>query len=152
MDLLKVEHQQVQDKVNRYDEDRGRLKGWMITISAGLTALSLSAKQWPLLLLVLLATLLFALAELALIDIQEDVSARGAELEHLIDVLLHQGVSSEHSAYEFGIAKIFRGGGTLRWSKVKRWVLYRTFNPYMYVGLIVMPISIMAVGVASGTF
>ncbi len=56
LDLLKVEHQLVQDKINQYDEDRARLKGWMITISAGLTALSVTAGQWPLLLLVPLAT------------------------------------------------------------------------------------------------
>ena len=111
LDLLKVEHQLVQDKINQYDEDRARLKGWMITISAGLTALSVTAGQWPLLLLVPLATLLFALAELTIIDVQEDVAARGAQLEDLLGALLHKGVMPEHTHYEFGMAKIFGAAG-----------------------------------------
>jgi hypothetical protein len=80
--------------------------------------------------------LFFGLSELYYIDIQEDAITRNRELEVLLDQLLKSGVNSDHDAYEFGLGKVFGGGRMLKLDNVKSWVLYRTFNPFLYGGLL----------------
>jgi len=78
----------------------------------------------------------FALSELYYIDIQEDAIMRSRELEKLIDQLLRSGIKPEHHAYEFGLGKVFGGGRMPKVKDLRSWILYRTFNPILYCGLL----------------
>jgi len=83
----------------------------------------------------------FALSELYYIDIQENAITRSRELEKLIDQLLKSGIKPEHDAYEFGLGKVFGGGRMPKMKDLKSWILYRTFNPFLYCGLLGLMIA-----------
>jgi len=148
--LLELEYEHSQRAIDKFDEYRARLKGWMITSAAGVAAVGFSVHAQAIFWAGGLMILFFGLSELYYIDIQEDAITRNRELEVLLDQLLKSGVNSDHDAYEFGLGKVFGGGRMLKLDNVKSWVLYRTFNPFLYGGLLgLMIIAAITVG-ASG--
>jgi hypothetical protein len=117
------------------------LKGWIITAAAGVATFGFSTHSPAIFWSGGLMIIFFWLSELYYIDIQEDAIARNRELAKLLDQLLKFGLRPEHETYEFGIGKFFRGGRMLKLQNVKSWVLYRTFNPILYGGLLVLMIT-----------
>ncbi len=144
MEVLMVDYENCRQSIDKFDEYRARLKSWMITTTAGLVAVSFSSKEYIILWFGLAIVPLFALSEFYYLDIQEDVIERSAYLEPLIDSLRRAGPGPEHEAYKFGIRDVFGGGRRLKISKVARWALYRTFNPFLYGGLLLV-ILVMAI-------
>jgi hypothetical protein len=138
--LLELEYEHSQRAIDKFDEYRARLKGWMITSAAGVAAVGFSVHSPAIFWAGGLMILCFGLSEMYYIDIQEDAITRNRELERLLDQLLKSGVKSEHEAYEFGLGKVFGGGRMLKLKNVRSWVLYRTFNPILYVGLLCLMI------------
>jgi hypothetical protein len=139
--LLELEYEHSQRAIDKFDEYRARLKGWMITSTAGVAAVGFSVHSPAIFWAGGLMVLFFGLSELYYIDIQEDAIARNRELEVLLDQLLKSGISSDHEAYKFGLGKVFGGGRMPRLNNIKSWVLYRTFNPFLYGGLLVLMIA-----------
>lgn len=147
--LLEVEYEHSQQAIDKFDEYRARLKGWMITAAAGVATVGFSAHSPEIFWVGGLMIVFFGLSEMYYIDIQEDAMARNRELARLLDLLLKFGLKPEHEAYEFGLGKFFGGGRMLRLKYVKSWVLYRTFNPFLYGGLFsLMVIAAIAVTVS----
>jgi len=133
--LLELEYEHSQRAIDKFDEYRARLKGWMITAAAGIAAVAFSAHNSSIFWAGALMIIFFGLSEMYYIDIQEDAIARNRELERLLDALLKSGVNQDHEAYQFGLGKVFGGGRMLKLKNVLPWMLYRTFNPFLYGGL-----------------
>jgi hypothetical protein len=139
--LLELEYEHSVRAIDKFDEYRARLKGWMITASAGVAAVGFSVRSPEIFWAGGLMIFFFALSELYYIDIQEDASRRSRELEKLIDQLLRTGIKPEHHAYEFGLGKVFGGGRMPEMKELKSWILYRTFNPVLYCGILGLMIA-----------
>lgn len=147
--LLEIEYEHSQQAIDKFDDYRGRLKGWMITAAAGVATVGFSTHNSAVFWSGGLMIVFFGLSEMYYIDIQEDAIARNCELARLLDQILKFGVKPEHEAYEFGLGKFFGGGRMLKMKNVKSWVLYRTFNPFLYGGLLgLMIIAAIAVTVS----
>jgi hypothetical protein len=148
--LLELEYEHSQQAIDKFDEYRARLKGWMITAAAGVATVGFSAHSPEIFWSGGLMIVFFGLSEMYYIDVQEDAMARNRELARLLDLLLKFGVRPEHEAYEFGLGKFFeRGVRMLKLKNVKSWVLYRTFNPVLYGCLLgLMIIAAIAVTVS----
>jgi len=143
--LLEVEYEHSQQAI----EYRARLKGWMITAAAGVATVGFSAHSPEIFWSGGLMIVFFGLSEMYYIDIQEDAMARNRELARLLGLFLKSGLGPEHEAYEFGLGKFFGGGRMLKLKNIKSWVLYRTFNPFLYGGLLgLMIIAAIAVTVS----
>lgn len=138
--LLEVEYEHSQQAIDKFDEYRARLKGWMITATAGIATVGFSTHNPAIFWSGVLMIIFFGLSELYYIDIQEDAISRNRQLANLLDQLLKFGLNPEHEVYEFGLGKFFRGGRMLKLNRVKSWVLYRTFNPFLYGGLLALMI------------
>lgn len=138
--LLEIEYEHSQRAIDKFDEYRARLKGWMITAAAGIATVGFTVRNPAIFWAGALMILFFGLSEMYYIDIQEDAITRNRELERLLDRLLKSGVKPEHEAYEFGLGKIFGGGRMLKLKNVRSWVLYRTFNPFFYGALLCLMI------------
>jgi hypothetical protein len=148
--LLEVEYEHSQQAIDKFDDYRGRLKKWMITAVAGVATVDFSTHSPEIFWSGTVMILFFGLSEMYYIDIQEDAMARNRELAKLLDLLLKFGLKPEHEAYEFGLGKFFRGGRSLKLRNVKSWVLYRTFNPFLYGGLLsLMIVAAIAVKISS---
>ena len=130
--LLELEYEHSRMAIDKFDDYRARLKGWMITASAGVATVGFTVHNAVIFWAGGLMILSFGLSEMYYIDIQEDAIARNRELEKLIDQLLKAGPGPDHVAYKFGLGKVFGGGRMLKLENVKSWVLYRTFNPFLY--------------------
>jgi hypothetical protein len=147
--LLEVEYEHSQQAIDKFDDYRARLKGWMITATAGVATVGFSTHIPAVFWAGALMIAFFGLSELYYIDIQEDAISRNRELAKLLDLLLRSGLKPDHESYEFGLGKVFRGGRMMKIDDVKSWVLYRTFNPFLYVGLLaLMIIAAVAVTVS----
>ena len=85
--------------------------------------------------------MLFGLAELLYIDIQEDAITRNRELENLLDSLSRDAIGAEHEDYKFGLGRVFGGGRLLKPMKAISWIGYRTFNPILYGSLLVLMLA-----------
>lgn len=139
--LLELEYEHSQRAIDKFDEYRARLKGWMITVAAGIASIGFTVHNAVIFWAGGLMIFFFGLSEIYYIDIQEDAIDRNRELENLIDQLLKSGPGPEHEAYKFGLGKIFGGGRMLKLKNVRSWVLYRTFNPFLYGGLFILMIA-----------
>lgn len=133
--LLELEYEHSRMAIDKFDEYRARLKGWMITAAAGVATVGFSVHNPAVFWAGALMIIAFGLSEMYYIDIQEEAVARNRELENLIDQLLKSGPGPEHAAYKFGLGKIFGGGRMLKLENVRSWALYRTFNPFLYGAL-----------------
>jgi hypothetical protein len=133
--LLELEYGYSQTAIDKFDEYRARLKGWMITSAAGIAAVAFSAHNSLLFWAGALIVLGFGVAEMAYIDIQEDAITRNRELADLLDSLSRGQAGPEHETYHFGLGKVFGGGRMLSPKKVLVWSGYRTFNPILYGGI-----------------
>jgi|ERR1700733_1641891 len=138
--LLEIEYEHSQRAIDKFDEYRARLKGWMITAAAGVATVGFTVRNPAIFWAGALMILFFGLSEMYYIDIQEDAITRNRELERLLEGLLKSGVGPGHEAYEFGLGKIFGGGRMLNLKDVRSWVLYRTFNPFLYGALLCLMI------------
>ena len=136
--LLELEYGLSQDAINKFDDYRARLKSWMITGAAGIATVAFSSRNSSIFWAGVLLVLFFGIAEMYYIDIQEDVIARGRELDALIDSLSRDQSGPEHEQYVFGLGKTFGGGRMLRPGKVLSWMGYRTFNPALYAGILAL--------------
>jgi hypothetical protein len=122
----------------------------MITATARIAAIEFTTHNPAVFWSGALMTVFFALSEMYYIDIQEDAIARSRELAKLLERLLKFGLKSEHEAYEFGLGKVFGGGHTLKLENVRSWLLYRTFNPFLYGGVLgLIIIAAIAVTISS---
>jgi hypothetical protein len=139
--LLELEYEHSVRAIDKFDEYRARMKGWMITAAAGVATVGFSVRSPEVFWAGGLMIFFFALSELYYIDIQEDAITRSRELEKLIDHLLRSGINPEHNVYEFGLGKVFGGGRMLKIKDIKSWILYRTFNPILYCGLLSLMIA-----------
>jgi hypothetical protein len=148
--LLELEYEHSQRAIDKFDEYRARLKGWMITGAAGIAAVAFSAHNSSIFWAGALMIIFFGLSEMYYIDIQEDAIARNRELERLLDSLLKSGVKPEHEAYQFGLGKVFGGGRMLKPKNVISWMFYRTFNPFLYGSLLGLMIVAAIIVPASG--
>jgi hypothetical protein len=148
--LLELEYDHSQKAIDKFDEYRARLKSWMITGAAGITAVAFSSHNPSIFWAGGLMVLFFGLSEMSYIDIQEDAIARNRELEKLLDSLSRDEVGPEHDAYQFGLGKVFGGGRMLKPKNVLSWLTYRTFNPFLYGSLLGLMIVAALVAPASG--
>jgi hypothetical protein len=139
--LLELEYEHSRSAIDKFDDYRARLKGWMITASAGIAAVAFSARTSSIFWAGALMVVLFGLSELLYIDIQEDAIARGRELEGLMDSLSRDAIGTEHEAYRFGLGKVFGGGRLLKLKSVHSWIGYRTFNPFLYGSLLFLMLA-----------
>lgn len=139
--LLEVEYEHSQQAIDKFDEYRARLKGWMITAATGVATFGFSARSAAIFWTGGLMIFFFGLSEMYFIDIQGDAEARNRELAKLLGQLLKSGPGPEHETYEFGLGKFFGGGRMLKLSDIRSWVLYRTFNPFLYGGILVLMIA-----------
>lgn len=146
--LLELEYSYSQTAIDKFDEYRARLKGWMITSAAGIAAVAFSAHDSLLFWAGALTVVFFGIAEMAYIDIQEDAITRNCELGDLLDSLSRGQVGPEHEAYHFGLGKVFGGGRMLKPKKILAWSQYRTFNPVLYGGIFILMISAAIIGLA----
>jgi hypothetical protein len=134
--LLELDYEHARSAVDKFDDYRARLKGWMITASAGVAAVAFSARTSSVFWAGALMVVLFGLSELLYIDIQEDAISRSRELEGLLDSLSRGATGPEHEAYSFGLGEVFGGGRLLKLKSVRSWIGYRTFNPMLYGSLL----------------
>ena len=149
--LLELEYDYSQKAIDKFDEYRARLKSWMITGAAGITAVAFSAHNSLIFWAGGLMVLFFGLSEMFYIDIQEDAIARNRELGKLLDLLSRSEIGPEHDAYQFGLGRVFFGRGRLLKSKnILTWLSYRTFNPFLYGGLLCLMILAALVAPVSG--
>jgi hypothetical protein len=139
--LLELEYGYSQQAIDKFDEYRSRLKSWMITGTAGISAVAFSAHNSLIFWAGVALVAFFALAEMYYIDIQEDVITRNRELDGLIDSLSRGQIGPEHDAYQFGLGKVFGGGRMLKMKDVSYWLKYRTFNPFLYGGALFLMIT-----------
>jgi hypothetical protein len=133
--LLELEYAYTQQAIDKFDEYRARLKSWLITSAAGLTGVAFSSHNSSIFWAGALMVLFFGVSEMYYIDIQEDVITRNRELEKLLDLASLGEIGPEHEAYNFGLGKIFGGGRWMKPKDIARWLVYRTFNPFLYGGL-----------------
>lgn len=133
--LLELEYGYSQTAIDKFDEYRARLKGWMITSAAGIAAVAFSAHNSLLFWTGAVIVIFFGVAEMAYIDIQEDAITRNCELGDLLDSLSRGQLGPEHQAYHFGLGRVFGGGRMLKPKKFLHWLGYRTFNPVLYGGI-----------------
>ena len=136
--LLEIEYGLSQESIDKFDDYRARLKGWMITGAAGVTAVAVSSRTSEVFWADVLLTVFFAVSEMYYIDIQEDVMRRNRELDSLIDSMSRGELGPEHEEYVFGLGKAFGPG---RWVKLRntvKWAGYRTFSPALYLGLLIL--------------
>lgn len=89
--LLEIEYEHSQRAIDKFDEYRARLKGWMITASAGVATVGFTVRNPAIFWAGALMILFFGLSEMYYIDIQEDAITRNRELERLLDRLLKSG-------------------------------------------------------------
>jgi hypothetical protein len=136
MHLLELDYSYSQQAIENFDEFRARLKSWMITAAAGISAVAFSAHSPAVFWAGALMVVFFASSEMYYIDIQEEVIARSRQLEQLIDSLSRDQMGPQHEEYRFGFGKIFRGGKIPKPRDVMHWLAYRTFNPLLYGGLL----------------
>lgn len=121
--LLELEYDYSQKAIDKFDEYRARLKSWMITAAAGITAVAFSAHNSLIFWAGALMVLFFGLSEMSYVDIQEDVIARNRELEKLLDSLSRSEIGPEHDGYQFGLGKVFfRSSRVLRPKNVLTWL------------------------------
>ena len=80
--LLELEYDYSQKAIDKFDEYRARLKSWMITAAAGITAVAFSAHNSLIFWAGGLMVLFFGLSEMSYVDIQEDVIVRNRELKN----------------------------------------------------------------------
>jgi hypothetical protein len=139
--LLELEYEHSRLAIDKFDDYRARLKGWMITASAGIAAVAYSAHTTSIFWAGGVMVVLFELSELLYIDIQEEAIARNRELVALLDSLSRDLIGPEHEAYRFGLGKVFGGGRLLRLASIRSWIGYRAFNPLLYGSLIFLMLA-----------
>jgi hypothetical protein len=136
--LVELEYGICQGCIVKFDDYRAQLKSWMVTGVAALTAAAFGVRSSAIFLAGILMVLMFALAEMHYIDIQDDVITRSKELEVLLGLLVREGVHADLEKYDFGIGKVFKGGRVLKPREVAHWCCYRTFNPFLYGGALML--------------
>jgi hypothetical protein len=94
--LLELEYGLSQEAIDKFDEYRARLKSWMITGSAGIAAVAFSSHTSSVFWAGAVMILLFGIAEMYYVDIQEDAIDRNRELDALIDSLSRGNIGPEH--------------------------------------------------------
>lgn len=139
--LLELEYDYSEKAIDKFDEIRARLKGWMVTGATGVTAAAFAVRDSSVFWAGVVMVVLFAFSELSYIDIQEDVISRGRQLDELIDALSRGEVTPEHEIYRFGIAKVFGGGRLPDPKRVFGWLMYRTFNPFLYGAVFLLMVT-----------
>jgi hypothetical protein len=139
--LLELEYEHSRSAIDKFDNYRATLKGWLITASAGIAAVAFSAHNSSVFWAGGLMVALFGSAELLYIDIQEDAISRNRELENLLDSLSRGAIGPEHEAYRFGLGKVFGGGRLPKLKSIYSWIGYRTFNPILYGSLFLLMLT-----------
>lgn len=79
--LLEVEYQRLGTSIDKFDEQRFKIRGWTITSAGALVALRINTRQIPLLVLAVPITLLFALIEVLHLHVHATVMNRSGEVE-----------------------------------------------------------------------
>lgn len=105
--LLEVEYQRLQAGIDKFDEQRFKVKGWSITVAGALVALGINSKQVTLLAVAAPIIFFFAFMELIYLNLQVSVTRRSNEIEELIELARREGVGAAHDSYVFGIGKVF---------------------------------------------
>jgi len=132
--LLEVEYLRLQASIDKFDEQRFKIKGWSITVAGALAALAINTKQVSLFFVAAPVVLFFAFMELIYTNVQRSVIYRSNEVERLIDIARREGVGAAHDSYTFGMGKMFKEN-KFRWREVPGLLRRRPHLTLFYLGM-----------------
>jgi hypothetical protein len=133
--LLEVEYQRLGTTIDKFDEQRFKVKGWTITAAGALVALGINTRQIALLIAAAPITLFFALIEVLYLHIHVAIIERSNEIEGLIDLARRKGVGAVCESYTFGIGKVIKAH-TFKWRDVPALLPVRSHITYFYLGIV----------------
>ena len=112
--LLEIEFDYLQRWIDKYEGARFLIKGWAVTASGALLALSVTANRASLAFIGLGAVVVFAYIEVLLVYLQDHVIARSNMVERLLDSSARGQTPVNVEEYRFGISAAFKGRYQLR--------------------------------------
>jgi non-ribosomal peptide synthetase component E (peptide arylation enzyme) len=113
--LLELEYARLQESIDKFDDNRFKIKGWSITIAGALVALGVNTnEEVQLFIVAALLVLFFAFMESLYMSMQAQVIDRSNEIEELLELARREGIVAAHDSYIFGIGKVFKRRHTFR--------------------------------------
>jgi hypothetical protein len=134
-----MEYDRLQASIDKYDDQRFKIKGWAITAAGALFAFGVNMTQPALVAVGALLVLFFGYLEVMTMGVQAAVIARSNEVEGLLESARRDGVGPEHDAYVFGIGKVFVVPFLVR--SVPRLIRHRKHITSFYAGLTVAMVA-----------
>ena len=126
--LLELEFEYLQKANDKYDNSRFTIKNWAVTVTAGILALSVNAKNFGVALVGFVIVPLFAYLEVLYMYIGDNVVKRCNEIEHLLQYAMRTDGVLLEEGYKFGISQAFIGK-----FEAKRVLLTIRHRPHIYV-------------------
>jgi hypothetical protein len=134
--LLEVEYQRLQTTIDKFDEQRFKIKQWSITAGGVFVALGINTKQIPLLVAAVPIILFFAFTEIIYLNLQVAVMDRNDKIEELIDLARREGIGPPHDSYEFGIGRNVFKEVRFKWSRIPAMLRPRPQITIFYLGIV----------------
>lgn len=133
--LLEVEYQRLGTTIDKFDEQRFKVKGWTITVAGALVALGINTHQVALIIVAAPITLFFALIEVLHLHTHAVIIERSNEIERLIELARCEGTGAVRESYEFGIGRVIKAH-TFKWRGVPALFRARSHIIYFYSGVV----------------
>ena len=134
-----MEYDRLQASIDKYDDQRAKIKGWAITVAGALFAFGVNLGQPALVAAGALLVLFFGYLEAMTMGIQVAVIDRSNEVERLLELARREGFGAEHDAYVFGIGKVFVVPFIVR--GIPRLIRHRLHITSFYAGLTIAMVA-----------
>lgn len=132
--LMQLEYGIAVESIANFDDQRGRIKSWTITVAGGLLALAVNAHSWWLGAIATVSIVFFASIDIRYMTVQKKIILRSHELEDYIEAA-RRGNFTEVNSYIFGIGEAH--GRKLSSHQVLNLLRERPQVVGFYVGLVI---------------
>lgn len=140
--LLELEFKTLQAAIDKFDDQRFKIKGWSITVAGALAALGINSANPTLIFAAAGSVLFFGFLELVFMRIQSDVFERSNLIEQLLEVARRGQPSAALEGYCFGVSQAFVN--TFSWRGIPDVLKYRLQITVFHLGLF---LSLLAMGI-----
>jgi hypothetical protein len=130
--LMQLEYETAIESIAKFDDQRGWIKGWTITLAGALLALAVNSHTWSLGVIAAAAVVFFAYIDIAYMVVEQKLIDRSHELENYLEAARRRHFAVADS-YIFGIGAAH--GRKYSWRKVLGALLHRPQIVVFYAGL-----------------
>jgi hypothetical protein len=132
--LLEIEFEKLQSAIDKFDEQRFKIKGWSITVAGALLALGVNGGNTWLIVAGAVAALFFFYMETIYMQIQVRIIKRNNVIESLLELAREKRLDEVQDGYRFGMSEAFVG--EFQWSAIPDTLQGRPHITAFHLGLV----------------